>query len=230
MRRIVEHLGSAHTEAELAVLVQAGREKIQAGQGVLDLAGLAPQAAPAVVSAVVESKRSALLWDVLTGAYEFLGLSEATGGAEGFRQMVLARLVEPTSKERVPVVLGELGIDAVTARSLFRSLARCTSNDYRSRVQGACLSHVTTGGDLSLCLYDVTVRREVLVVRVGVRDLHLAACRGGWLVAGGSLTGETPGRVGAALTKPWYASTTGWCARGERFAEVYARNRCHHLS
>ena len=55
-------------------------------------------------------------------------------------QMVLARLVEPASKERVPVVLGELGIDAVTARSLFRSLARCTSNDYRSRVQGACLS------------------------------------------------------------------------------------------
>ena len=29
VRRIVEHLGSAHTEAELAVLVQAGREKIQ---------------------------------------------------------------------------------------------------------------------------------------------------------------------------------------------------------
>ena len=27
VRRIVEHLGSAHTEAELAVLVQAGREQ-----------------------------------------------------------------------------------------------------------------------------------------------------------------------------------------------------------
>ncbi|CAM3192075.1 IS1634 family transposase [Actinomyces slackii] len=155
-RRIVEHLGSAHTEAELAALVQAGREKIQAGQGVLDLAGLAPQSASAVASAVVESKRCALLWDVLTGAYEALGLGEATGGDQAFKQMVLARLIEPTSKEQVPVVLGELGVDAVTARSLFRCLARCTSNDYRSRIQGACLSHVITGGDLSLCLYDVT--------------------------------------------------------------------------
>ena len=92
-----------HSTIETTLPSPWGREKIQAGQGVLDLAGLAPQAAPAVVSAVVESKRSALLWDVLTGAYEFLGLSEATGGDEGFRQMVLARLVEPASKERVPV-------------------------------------------------------------------------------------------------------------------------------
>ena len=188
VRRIVEHLGSAHTEAELAVLVQAGREKIQAGQGVLDLAGLAPQAAPAVVSAVVESKRSALLWEVLTGAYEFLGLDGATGGDEAFKQMVLARLVEPASKEQVPRVIGELGIQPVSRRSLFRSLARCIERDWRERIAAACLSHATTGGDLSLVLFDVTVRREVLVVRVGVRDLHLATCRDGWLVAGDSLT------------------------------------------
>ena len=156
VRRIVEHLGSAHNEAELAALVQAGREKIRGGQGVLDLAGLTPQAARQATEAVVESKRSALLWDVLTGAYEALGLADAVGGDEAFRQMVLARLVEPTSKEQVPAVLGELGIDAVTPRTLFRSLARCASNDWRTGIQSACLSHVTGRGDLSLCLYDVT--------------------------------------------------------------------------
>ncbi len=156
MRRIVEHLGSAHDEAELAALVQAGREKIRGGQGVLDLAGLTPQAAGQAAPAVVESKRSVLLWDVLSGAYEALGLGEAVGGDESFRQMVLARLVEPTSKEQVPAVLGELGVDAVTPRSLFRSLARCVTGDYRSHIQAACLRHVSAGGDLSLCLYDVT--------------------------------------------------------------------------
>ncbi|WP_108965483.1 IS1634 family transposase [Actinomyces sp. Z16] len=172
VRRVVEHLGSAHDEAELAALIQAGREKIRGGQGVLDLAGLTPQAARQAAPAVVVGQRSALLWDVLCGAYEALGLDEAVGGDEGFMQMVLARLVEPTSKEQVPAVLGELGIDALTPRSLFRSLARCITGDYRSRIQAACLRHVSAGGDLSLCLYDVTtlyfeVEKEDSLRRVG---------------------------------------------------------------
>ena len=42
VRRIVEHLGSAHDEAELAVLVRAGRDRITAlsGQAALDLESL----------------------------------------------------------------------------------------------------------------------------------------------------------------------------------------------
>ncbi|MCS6711805.1 hypothetical protein JSY14_07135 [Brachybacterium sp. EF45031] len=35
--KILEHLGSAHTEAELAVLMRAGRDKLNAGQETLDL-------------------------------------------------------------------------------------------------------------------------------------------------------------------------------------------------
>jgi len=149
--KVVEHLGSAHDEAELAALVEAARARLHPGQLVLDLDGPAPRA-----GAVVEAKRSALLWDVLTGAYEALGLDEAAGGDEGFRQMVLARLVEPTSKEQVPRVISELGVQPASRRTLFRSLSRCVTGDYRSRIQAACLRHVTGRGDLSLCLYDVT--------------------------------------------------------------------------
>nr|WP_237564195.1 IS1634 family transposase [Actinomyces sp. 432] len=156
VRRIVEHLGSAHDEAELAALVQAGREKIRGGQGVLDLAGLTPQAAGQAAPAVVVGQRSAVLWDVLCGAYEALGLGEATGGDEGFRQMVLARLIEPTSKEQVPRVISELGVQPASRRTLFRSLARCAGRQWRERIADACLRHVTGRGDLSLCLYDVT--------------------------------------------------------------------------
>lgn len=58
-------------------------------------------------------------------------------------------------------------------------------------------------------LYDVAVRREALVVRAEVRDLCLIPCRGRGFEAGGSLTGETPGRVEAALTKSWRVSTVG---------------------
>ena len=49
------------------------------------------------------SKRSGLLWDVLHGAYARLGLSEAVGDDRAFEQMVLARLIEPTSKAQAPV-------------------------------------------------------------------------------------------------------------------------------
>ena len=42
VRRIVEHLGSAHTPEEVALLRAVGRQKIAGGQPELDL-GLAPE-------------------------------------------------------------------------------------------------------------------------------------------------------------------------------------------
>ncbi|NLH69685.1 MAG: hypothetical protein GX454_05840 [Brooklawnia sp.] len=61
-RRIVEHLGSAHDEAELAALLQAGRDKLHANQPPLDL----PVAGGVQAGmAVVEAMRSQLLIDVI---------------------------------------------------------------------------------------------------------------------------------------------------------------------
>jgi hypothetical protein len=44
-------------------------------------------------------------------------------------------------------------------------------------------------------------------------------------VAEGSLIRGTPGRVGAALTKPGRVSTAEWCGSGERGTKADARNR-----
>ncbi len=102
VRRIVEHLGPAHDQAELAALMEVGRRRIAqaAGQGMLDLDALRVPARP--TGAVIEHRCSALLWQVLTRAYECLGLDAAVEGDAAFMQMVLARLVEPTSKAQVP--------------------------------------------------------------------------------------------------------------------------------
>ena len=159
VRRIVEHLGSAHDETEVAALLEVGRQKIAAwqGQGLLDLESLAPAAGrTGLASTTVESKRSGLLWDVLHGAYTRLGLRNATGGDRAFEQMVLARLIEPTSKAQVPRVLGDLGLESVSVRTLFRSLGRCGQRGYRESLSGALFDHVTASGGLALCLYDVT--------------------------------------------------------------------------
>ena len=173
VRRIVEHLGSAHDETELEALLEAGRQKIAAwqGQGLLDLESLEP--APGrtgLATTTVESKHSRLLWEVLHGAYQRLGLGDATGGDRAFEQMVLARLIEPSSKAQVPRVLG---LEPVSTRTLFRSLARAQERGYRESISGALFEHVTnTGGGLALCLYDVTTlyfeaEREDDLRRVG---------------------------------------------------------------
>lgn len=120
-------------------------------------------------------KRSAVLWRVLTSAYARLGFDVVDDDA--FAQLVLARLVEPTSMADSLRVLDEIGVAHASLRTMFRSLARTGSRGYRDQIATACFAHVSRVGDVSLCLYDVTVRREVLVVRVGVRDRHRGGCR-----------------------------------------------------
>ena len=65
VRRIVEHLGSAHHKTELAALLEVGRQKIAAwqGQGLLDLESLAPAAGrTGLASTTVESNLSCTGW------------------------------------------------------------------------------------------------------------------------------------------------------------------------
>jgi hypothetical protein len=148
--KVLEHLGSAHTDAELSALLEVARRKIYPGQGELDLAvGSVPAGQP-----VITGKSGALLWHVLSGAYARLGFDAL--GDEAFKQLVLARVVEPVSKADSVRVLDELGVEHVSLRTMFRSLARCAERGYRDQVAAACFAHATAHGDLTLCLYDVT--------------------------------------------------------------------------
>ena len=160
VRRIVEHVGSAHDEAELAVLVQVARERLHAGQQVLDLglevAAAAGAAAGAVAGqAVVTGTASQVLWQVLAAAYARLGFGVL--GDEAFEAMVLARCVEPASKLATIEVLNELGVRAPHRNTLAASLKRAAARDYRHTLATACRAHsVSTAGTSALVLYDVT--------------------------------------------------------------------------
>ncbi len=153
IRTILEHLGSAHDEAELAALMQAGREKMQANQPMLDITvdgGVRPGVA------VVDAKRSQLLVDVVRDSWQRLGFDVVDD--EAFFQLVLARLVEPTSKLDSLRVVAELGLTPVHLSTVKRCLKRCAGNDYQGRISQACFNHVWSerGGDVSLLMYDVT--------------------------------------------------------------------------
>ena len=120
----IEHIGSAHNDAELGLLLETAQRQLHPGQQAFDFDGLEqepvpmaaiadwtgsksgtlpgtsvppnPVAGPVAAGAKVISSPAAHLWQVLTGAYARLGFDVLED--EGFRAMVLARLVEPASK------------------------------------------------------------------------------------------------------------------------------------
>jgi hypothetical protein len=124
---IVDHVGTARSEAELAVLMAEARRRLRPGQQSLDLqvAGTPPESR----SGVITGKRSAVLWRVLSTVYARLGFDVLAD--EAFRQLVLARVVEPTSKADSLRVLEELGVAHASLRTMFRSLQRAAAQDYR---------------------------------------------------------------------------------------------------
>ena len=148
--RVIEHVGSAHGAAELAVLLETARARMHPGQGELDLAGGVASAGEGVVT----GKSSVVLWRVLSQAYARLGFGVL--GDEVFEQLVLARVVEPTSKADSLRVLDELGVEHASLRTVFRTLKRVQARGYRDTIAAACFEHAAAAGDVSLCLYDVT--------------------------------------------------------------------------
>ena len=59
-------------------------------------------------------------------------------------------MIEPSSRAQVPRVLGDLGMDAVSVRTL--SLGRCVERGYREAISQALFDHVIATRVLALCL------------------------------------------------------------------------------
>ena len=159
--RTIEHIGSAHDDLELEALKAAARQRLAGGQVELDL-GLETSASAAEVSAAVSAKplqiassRMGHLWDGLSSAYDLLGFARAAGGDEVFRQLVLARIIEPTSKQDSLRVLAEVGVDAVSYPTLNRHLRGYAAEGFRRKLAAACAAHAKLG-PASLVLYDVS--------------------------------------------------------------------------
>lgn len=154
-RRVVgiDHIGSAHDEAQLGLLLHAARERLRAGQGVLELDLSAPASA-GVGAPVVEGTSSRILWDALVGVYASLGFDAV--GDEAFRALVLGRIIEPTSKVDTIRVLTELGVASPSRATFRRCLQRAVERDYRGAIAGACYTHATRTSALALVLYDLT--------------------------------------------------------------------------
>lgn len=151
--RDIEHVGSAHTDADYEVLLAAARQKLAAGQGELDL-GIAPgpqAGGPLPITAA----RMQYLWEALESAYRALGFDQATAGDEVFLQLVLARIIEPTSKLDSIRVLEEAGVAPASYRTIKRRLSGYSGKEWREQLAAACARHVDLGPS-TYVLFDVT--------------------------------------------------------------------------
>jgi hypothetical protein len=206
-QRIVKHVGSAHSAAELGVLMARARELLEpVGQDALDL-GVEPtlpvaalvaapangpgqlqlftagdQAGGAALSrasgARVVSTDARLLFEALANVYSSLGFDAV--GEEVFRDLVVARVVEPTSLLDTARVLTDLGRAPASYATMKRTLTRAVRSgdaqppaapdssadsaadsgagrgSYRDQITALCFTHAMTSGDVSLVLYDTT--------------------------------------------------------------------------
>lgn len=178
----VEHVGSAHTDAELELLLEVARKRLDPGQQAFDLGaveqmparvdevadwtGRSSAALRKTTSLVTRRPRSAaggkvvatsalLLWRLLDDAYSRLGFSRLED--EAFKALVLARIIEPTSKADSIRVLAEVGVKAPALNTIYRCLKRCQDRDYRNKLSAAAAAFsARTTGTAALVMYDVT--------------------------------------------------------------------------
>jgi hypothetical protein len=150
--RSIEHIGSAHDAVELAALKTAAAARLVAGQTELDLGlskGVESGALPII------SSRMSHLWKALCAAYRTLGFESAAKGDTVFRDLVLARVIEPTSKVDAARVLTEVGVEPASYATVKRRLPIYAKPSWRQSLAGACARHAGLE-PASLVLFDVS--------------------------------------------------------------------------
>jgi len=141
------HIGSAHTDEELRILLDLAHKHLCKNQ--LELF-------PEPLSSLrvgIKSSFSTLLLNTLKEEYDKLGFT--TLEDEIFELLCIARIVEPTSKLDSLRVLADLGVGHIDKNKLYRCLSKASNRNYRQQISQVCFDHVQKQG-LSLLLYDVT--------------------------------------------------------------------------
>jgi hypothetical protein len=161
--RDIEHIGSAHDDAQLELL------KAAAGRGAGGARSRVGPPAEAGGPLPIIAAKMAHLWDALCTAYDALGFGQAAGGDEVFRRLVLARIIEPTSKLDSLRVLDEAGIAAASYPTMNRRLRVYSTDRWRERLAAACARHANLG-PATLVMFDVTTLYFETVTADGFRE------------------------------------------------------------
>lgn len=149
--RRMDHIGSAHTPEDVEILKAGAQQRLTEGQDELDFGGGPPRGR----ALTIRGSRAEHLWEALSAGYRAVGLESASGADAVFKQLVLARIIEPTSKLDSIRVLDEVGIKPPSYRTIERRLPIYAKDPWRRQLAAGFASHVGLG-PATLVLYDVT--------------------------------------------------------------------------
>lgn len=94
----------------------------------------------------ITSSQMTHLWDGLCAGYRILGFESVTKGDTVFRNLVLARIIEPTSKIDAERVLTEVGVQPASYATLKRRLPIYAQPRWRQSLAAACARRAGLGG------------------------------------------------------------------------------------
>lgn len=146
----IRHIGSAHTNAALYLLLARARKQLTTPGQLSLLPDTSNQMQPTML---LRRSYSRLLYQVLENQYVQLGFD--TLHDTHFKYLCVARIVEPVSKLDSLRVMADIGVDGVGKDMLYRALQRTIKKNYRATIAACCYSHAAAHG-ISLILYDVT--------------------------------------------------------------------------
>jgi hypothetical protein len=137
--RSVEHLGSAHDDGKLEALKAVTRQRLAASSrpGRTSSILACPPGLPGA-GRWTSPRRGWAPVGRPVRAYGVLGIGQATGDDEVFRQLLAARIIEPTSEQGPLRVQDEAALLAAWYPALNRRLSACaresrTMNTHRGR-------------------------------------------------------------------------------------------------
>lgn len=142
---VMHHVGSAHSLKEQKLLYDLAWQKLHEGQ-----LSLFDTKQPDIVTLKTVSL---FVYTVLEQVYQHLGFDAIND--EVFKKLVIARLIEPTSKLDSIRVLKNTGTQAPSNSLIHKRLKRVVEHDYRSQISRLCFQ-ACSPRSLSLLLYDVT--------------------------------------------------------------------------
>nr|AIU93812.1 hypothetical protein LRS1606.378 [Rhodococcus sp. NS1] len=156
-----------------------------------------------------------LLYDVLTFVYDRLGFDILDDAV--FQDLVIARIVEPTSKTDALRVLDDLGADPMSCKTIQRHLTQVIATVIVIGSPRRCFEFAAETGGLGLSLFDVTTlyfeaEKEATCARSATRK-SAGSIRRSWSICSSTALGS---RWRSAVSKATRPKPTPWfrsCAR-----------------
>ncbi|MDR1523420.1 MAG: IS1634 family transposase [Endomicrobium sp.] len=147
----VKHIGTAHNEEELKTLMFLAQDSLEdPRQGKFKIF----EPGKYLQTKIMHKKSySKLLFYTLGKVYDKLELSKILD--KTFRELVITRIIEPTSKLDSIRVLKELGLKSPSNTTIHRCLKRIVTLSYSKKVAGIFIKYAKLN-KAALLLYDVT--------------------------------------------------------------------------